>query len=60
VPSTMTYMVDRYYDTNDELGVAWDDPELSIPWPVVGAPLLSPRDEKNPRVAGLDPTRLPP
>lgn len=60
VPSTMTYMVDRYYDTNDELGVAWDDPELSIPWPFQGAPLLSPRDQKNPRVAGLDPTRLPP
>jgi dTDP-4-dehydrorhamnose 3,5-epimerase len=61
VRATMTYMVDQYYDTNDELGVAWDDPELSIPWPLVAeAPLLSPRDQKNPRVAALDPTRLPP
>jgi dTDP-4-dehydrorhamnose 3,5-epimerase len=60
VRATMTYLVDRYYDTNDELGVAWDDPELAIPWPFDGQPLLSPRDQKNPRVADLDPTRLPP
>lgn len=60
VPSTMTYMVDRYYDTNDELGVAWDDPELGIPWPFEGTPLLSPRDQQNQRVSALDPARLPP
>ena len=59
--STMTYMVDRYYDTNDELGVAWDDPELAIAWPLIDkTPLLSPRDQKNPRVADLDPARLAP
>lgn len=59
--STMTYLVDRTYDTNDELGVAWDDPELGIAWPLLGkTPLLSPRDLESPRVAALDPGRLPP
>jgi dTDP-4-dehydrorhamnose 3,5-epimerase len=57
--ATMTYLVDRYYDTNDELGVAWDDPELGIKWPFQGKPLLSGRDEKNGRVAQLDPKLLP-
>lgn len=60
--STMTYQVDRYYDPDDELGVAWDDPALAIPWPLImdGPPLLSPRDQKNPPQSGLDPERLPP
>ena len=25
---TMTYLVDSYYNPDDELGVAWDDPEV--------------------------------
>lgn len=58
--ATMTYLVDRYYDPQDELGVAWDDPQLAIPWGLDGPPNLSPRDQQNPRVKDLDPTRLPP
>lgn len=45
---TITYLVDRYYDPADELGVAWDDPVLGIEWPT-RAPVLSPRDAQNPR-----------
>ncbi len=51
---TMTYQVDRTYDASDEFGVAWDDPQLGVPWPSEGAPLLSDRDQNNPKVADLD------
>jgi dTDP-4-dehydrorhamnose 3,5-epimerase len=42
------YMVDGYYDPSDELGVAFDDPELGIDWGVAD-PVLSQRDRDNPR-----------
>ncbi len=50
---TMTYLVDQYYDNSDEFGVAWDDPELAIPWPFEGAPLLSGRDVENPKLSEI-------
>jgi dTDP-4-dehydrorhamnose 3,5-epimerase len=45
---TITYLVDHYYDPVDELGVAWDDPELGVTWPTT-APELSGRDAANPK-----------
>jgi dTDP-4-dehydrorhamnose 3,5-epimerase len=52
------YMVDGYYDPSDELGVAWDDPVLGIDWGI-GEPVLSERDQKNPRRAEIASDRLP-
>ena len=49
---TMTYLVDRYYDPADELGVAWDDPEIAADWGVV-QPELSARDAANPKRAEI-------
>ena len=49
---TLTYLVDRYYSPEDELGVAWDDPEIAADWGVTD-PVLSLRDQKNPRRADL-------
>ena len=43
---TLTYMVDNYYDGGDELGIAWNDPALAVPWGV-DAPALSNRDRSN-------------
>jgi dTDP-4-dehydrorhamnose 3,5-epimerase len=48
----MTYLVTNEYDGGDELGVAWDDPALRIPWPDP-APILSERDQRNPRLADV-------
>ena len=31
---TITYLVDGYYNPADELGVAWDDPEIAADWGV--------------------------
>ncbi|HVB00454.1 MAG TPA: dTDP-4-dehydrorhamnose 3,5-epimerase [Acidimicrobiales bacterium] len=45
---TLTYLVDGYYNPNDELGVAWDDPEISADWRI-SDPVLSGRDRENPR-----------
>ena len=44
----LTYLVDHYYDPNDELGLAWDDPDLAIDWGITD-PVVSDRDKNNPR-----------
>src|SRR5271170_7942882 len=31
---TLTYLVDGYYNPEDELGVAWDDPAVAADWGV--------------------------
>jgi dTDP-4-dehydrorhamnose 3,5-epimerase len=49
---TITYLVDGYYDPADELGVAWDDPEVAADWGV-SDPVLSGRDQRNPRRSDL-------
>jgi dTDP-4-dehydrorhamnose 3,5-epimerase len=54
----LTYLVDRYYSPDDELGVAWDDPDIAADWGLT-EPILSNRDQKNPRKADL-PTGLRP
>jgi dTDP-4-dehydrorhamnose 3,5-epimerase len=46
---TITYLVDGYYDPNDELGVAWDDPDVNADWGLTATPILSGRDSSNPR-----------
>ena len=43
------YLVSTYYDATLERAVAWDDPELAIPWPA-GEPILSERDRHNGRL----------
>jgi dTDP-4-dehydrorhamnose 3,5-epimerase len=55
---TLTYLVDRYYDPDDELGVAWDDPEIGADWGIRD-PILSPRDRINPRRIDVEPARRP-
>jgi len=54
----LTYLVDGYYNVADELGVAWDDPELGADWGVTD-PILSNRDRENPRRADI-PERMRP
>ncbi len=46
------YLVDSYYNPDDELGLAWDDPEVAADWGVTD-PVLSPRDRSNPRRADI-------
>jgi dTDP-4-dehydrorhamnose 3,5-epimerase len=46
------YRVSSYYDPELELGVAWDDPEIAVDWPVRD-PILSDRDRSAPRLAEI-------
>jgi dTDP-4-dehydrorhamnose 3,5-epimerase len=55
---TLTYVVDNYYDSRDEFGIAWNDPDLGLDWGLT-EPLISERDAQNPRLATLDPNTLP-
>lgn len=49
---TITYMVDNYYNPQDELGIAWDDPAIKADW-VFPNPIVSERDKKNPYIKDL-------
>jgi dTDP-4-dehydrorhamnose 3,5-epimerase len=51
---TLWYLVDNYYNPDDELGVAWNDPAIDADWGVVD-PVLSERDQANPRRSEIDP-----
>jgi dTDP-4-dehydrorhamnose 3,5-epimerase len=43
------YKCTQLYDPKAEFSVAWNDPELAIPWPLA-EPLLSERDRRAPRL----------
>ena len=53
------YLVDSYYDGTDEWGVAWDDPDVGLDWGIEGVPILSPRDQNNPRLRDISAEDLP-
>ena len=55
---TLTYLVDGYYYPADELGVAWDDPEIGADWGVRD-PVVSDRDKTNPCRSEIPPARRP-
>ena len=46
------YRVSSYYDPELETGIAWDDPEIGIEWPI-DDPVLSERDRDAPRLVEL-------
>ena len=49
------YKTTDYYAPECERGIRWDDPELAIPWPLTGEPVISAKDAQNaPLRAGRD------
>jgi len=57
-PLQLVYFVSNRYDGTDELGFAWDDPAVAVPWPPVDGtpdrrPILSARDMSNPSLRAL-------
>lgn len=58
---TLIYVVDNYYDGADELGVAWNDPELGLDWGLAAGvePVISERDATNPLLQDIDKADLP-
>jgi dTDP-4-dehydrorhamnose 3,5-epimerase len=49
------YKVDGPYAPQSEGGVLWNDPDLAIPWPLAGDPVLSAKDQVLPRLKDLAP-----
>lgn len=46
------------YAPEHELGIAYDDPDIGIEWPVT-EPIVSERDQRNPRLGAVERSRLP-
>ena len=53
----VAYKLSSYYDPATEAGIAWDDPEVGVEWPIAD-PLLSERDRRR-RASPRSPTRCP-
>jgi dTDP-4-dehydrorhamnose 3,5-epimerase len=51
----VAYLLSSTYDPATESGIAWDDPEVGVEWPV-SEPLLSERDKSAPTLAEVSDT----
>lgn len=49
----VVYRVGSYYVADTERGIAWDDPDLGIRWPITD-PIVSDRDMSNPRLRSAE------
>lgn len=49
----VVYKVTDYYAPAHDCGLAWDDPDLAIEWPLQDARVLSERDARHPRLKDL-------
>ena len=49
-PADVAYRIDRPHDPSEDVSIAFDDPELDIPWPLP-VTLMSARDKKAPSLA---------
>ena len=49
----VAYQLSSLYDPATEAGIAWDDPDIGVEWPIPAGiePLLSERDKGAPRLA---------
>lgn len=51
------YLADAYYTGSDTGAVAWDDPDINVPWPIKD-PIVSDRDKSNPKLRDLFPEKF--
>lgn len=56
-PVHYIYLIDEYYEPEKTKGIAWDDPDLAIDWPVMN-PVISDRDKNNPTMRELYPEKF--
>lgn len=54
----VAYKSTEPYDPNGQVAIRWDDPDLGIAWGSAD-PRLNLRDSEAPRLADVDPARLP-
>lgn len=53
------YKCTDYYHPSSERGIAWDDPEIGIAWPLRDGIALSAKDQRNGPLAAQRPEDLP-
>jgi len=58
-PVDYVYLVDEYWDDKKAQGIAWDDPDLNIKWPVKN-PIISDRDRNNSTLREIYPEKFTP
>lgn len=56
-PLHYMYLVDEYWEDSKARGIAWDDPDLAIDWPVRN-PIISERDKNNATLRKLFPEKF--
>ena len=49
-PADVSYRIDRPHDPSEDVSIAFDDPDLAIPWPLP-ASVISGRDREAPSLA---------
>jgi dTDP-4-dehydrorhamnose 3,5-epimerase len=49
-PADVSYRIDRPHDPTEDVSIAYDDPELGIPWPLA-ATMMSQRDKAAPSLS---------
>jgi dTDP-4-dehydrorhamnose 3,5-epimerase len=57
-PVLLSYLCTAEYMAEYDAAIAWNDPDIGIDWPVEGGQ-LSAKDAAAPRLAEIDPGRLP-
>ena len=57
-PVLLSYLCTDEYAAEYDAAIAWDDPDIGIDWPVESGQ-LSGKDRAAPRLADIDPARLP-
>ena len=53
-----SYKCTDFYAPSSEIGVAWNDPDIAIDWPIE-SPQLSAKDQRNPRLRDIPMGSLP-
>lgn len=53
----VTYKVTAYYHAAGDAGIAWNDPDIDIRWPITDC-VLSEKDQGLPFLRDLDPSKL--
>ncbi len=50
----LQYLVNATYSSEHDSGIAWNDPDISVDWPLEGEPLLSEKDQGLVKLAEYD------
>lgn len=56
-PVHYAYLVSEYWDNSKAQGIAWNDPDLNIKWPIK-KPIISDRDQNNPTLRQIFPKKF--